>query len=88
MDLDKHQSEYGEPARILKDLLEMTLTNGVWGFEREVYLGQNKEKVKEMGRRLDEIGGFDLMYQTLQYTYKGDQSELDWAWDGVGKWLR
>jgi hypothetical protein len=54
---------------------------------REVFLAENnKPRVKQIGEKLHELGGHNLMIGAWQSIPKHDQLELTYAWDGVGVW--
>lgn len=54
---------------------------------REVFLAEkNKPKVRQIGEKLHELGGHNLMIGAWQCIPKYDQLELTHAWDGVGIW--
>lgn len=54
--------------------------------DREVFLGENKSRVREIGEKLHELGGYNLMLGAWQCVQKPDQLELTHAWDGIGLW--
>ena len=54
--------------------------------DRDCYLGANKERTRQIGERLNSIGGFNLMQQVAESIPLVDQRELDFAWDGIGEW--
>ena len=54
---------------------------------RSPFLENNRERTKELGERLWEIGKLPLMQKALSQMPKYDQHELDCCWDGVGDWL-
>lgn len=53
---------------------------------REVYLGSNKNVTREIGQRLNELGGYDLMLIAYKEIPQYDQLELSYSWDGIGDW--
>lgn len=53
---------------------------------RTVFLGQEKNVTREIGQRLHEIGGHELMIYAYKQVLEYDQLELSHAWDGVGLW--
>ena len=60
--------------------------------ERNVYLGENKKRVRELGEALNKLGGFNTMlsiYNALQAMggHPVDLRELECAWHEVGEWL-
>ena len=54
--------------------------------DREVYLGTNKPRVKEIGERLNSSGGYNLMLWAPKQIPLHDQRELECAWHGIGQW--
>ena len=53
---------------------------------RSPFLENNRERAKELGERLWEIGKLPLMQKALSQMPKPDRHELDCAWDNVGDW--
>lgn len=60
------------------------------------FLADKKERVREIGQRLDELGGFDLMLVVYEHVWKMLQPVtpnwpaysrgLEMAWDDIGSW--
>ena len=73
---------------IISELLAMTQADDRdQGDEnRSPFLEFNRERVRELGERLWEMGGLPLMQKALSQMPKPDQHELDCAWDSVGDW--
>lgn len=53
---------------------------------RTVFFGENKPRVREIGQKLHELGGHNLMLSVWREIPRHDQLELTAAWDGVGTW--
>lgn len=86
--MPEHVTEIG---RLVAELIEMGRRDP--NPETELYaayLEKDKPRAREIGERLNEIGGHALMeqvHQTIVATappYSG--RHLDFAWDGVGDW--
>ncbi len=54
--------------------------------EREVYLGKNKARVREIGERLNSSGGYNLMLWAAKQIALHDQRKLECAWHDIGEW--
>jgi hypothetical protein len=54
--------------------------------DREVYLGTNRPRVREIGERLNKAGGYNLMLWAAKQIPLHDQRELECAWHGIGQW--
>lgn len=60
------------------------------------FLGDKKERVRQIGQRLEELGGFDLMLVVHEHITKelgpitpfasAYGRGLELAWDGIGVW--
>ena len=74
--------------RIIAELLAMTQkdTRAQDDEDRSPFLESNRARTKELGERLWEIGGLNLMQEVLAQMPKYDQPELDCAWDSIGDW--
>lgn len=53
---------------------------------RSVFANVNRPVAREIGQRLHELGGYNLMLEIYKKIPKHDQLELSYAWDGVGIW--
>lgn len=53
---------------------------------RSCFLNENKPRVREIGQRLHELGGYNLMLSVWREMPKHDQLELTHAWHGIGIW--
>ena len=53
---------------------------------RSPFLESNRARVKELGQRLHELGGFQMMQRAWAQIPKYDQVELTVAWDKIGDW--
>ncbi len=73
---------------IAKELLEMSLYHPkpFDSFDRSPFLGVNRDLTRELGAKLNEIGGTALMFRVATLIHKRDQRELDLAWDSIGDW--
>jgi len=73
---------------VAKSLLEMSLYHPepFDSVDRSPFLGVNRDRTRELGAKLNEIGGTDLMFKIASLIHKRDQRELDLAWDGIGGW--
>jgi hypothetical protein len=54
--------------------------------DRVVYLGENKPRVREIGEKLNKLGGYDLMLWVAYQVPQHDQRELECAWHEIGEW--
>ena len=54
--------------------------------DREVYLGSNKPRVREIGKRFNKAGGYNLMLWAAKQIPVHDQRELECVWHGIGQW--
>jgi hypothetical protein len=54
--------------------------------DRAVYLGENKPRVREIGEKLNKLGGYNLMLWVAYQVPQHDQRELECAWHGIGEW--
>jgi hypothetical protein len=54
--------------------------------DREVYLGTNKPRVREIGERFNKAGGYNLMLWAAKQIPLHDQRELECAWHEIGEW--
>lgn len=95
------QEEYDEVADLVTELIAMAVNDpNVNNEHAHCWLGkEQRPRTIEIGERLNEIGGFDLMYtihdlvrQQLEGWGKIDNvgslmRMLDMAWNGVGEWL-
>ncbi len=55
------------------------------------FLGCHKEKVREIGLELHNLGGIEAMrlaYHTVYLEHPTWATELDYAFNGVGDWVR
>lgn len=78
--LQKHPHE-----SILEQLLLMCLTNDSEGISRAPFF-PHKQQVRELGHKLNCIGGHELMYWVVDRLPLEDQRELEVLWDGIGTW--
>lgn len=72
---------------IKRELVAMSQNCTVPCPERCVYLGEAQPRVRELGERLNELGGFVAMALACQAVPSLDQRELDYAWNGIGTWM-
>ena len=66
--------------------LSTNCTTPVDDENRVVFLGDDKPAVKEIGERLNQLGGYNLMLTAYKSVPVHDQLELTYAWDGIGGW--
>lgn len=59
----------------------------IYSSNRKVYLGVNEKRVKQIGERLNEIGGLKLMILVARKIPEYDQRQLEFAWSGIGEWM-
>jgi len=52
---------------------------------RAVFLTENRDRTKEIGQALYDLGGHQAMI--LAWKQVPDRFELSHAWDGVGDWV-
>lgn len=80
--------EIGKIPKLLAELQEMSRNceEAINSINREVYLGVNRPRVKEIGHILNMCGGYPLMFWVAQQIPLHDQRELDCAWHEIGKW--
>jgi hypothetical protein len=71
--------------KALKQLFEIAASDPDTGFERAPFHKQ-KQRTREIGARLHALGGFAMMSWACEQIAKGDRSDLDCVWDGVGDW--
>lgn len=53
---------------------------------RSVFFGGNRLRVRQIGHKLHELGGYNLMLSVWREIPRHDQLELTAAWDGIGIW--
>lgn len=76
-----------EAKNLVAELMNLSINcNAPIDEYREVFLGENKSRVREIGEKLHELGGYNLMLGAWQCVPKHDQLELTYAWDGIGVW--
>lgn len=76
-----------ELAGIIQELLSMATNCPTTGCDREVFLGDKLLRTRELGQRLFEIGGKELMLFVANKIPTADQREIDYAWNNIGGWL-
>ncbi len=72
--------------KIIIELLKFSINDRTYGDDRSPYCGQNFERVREIGEKLNKLGGFDLMRLACDLVPIYDQRNLDYAWNGIGDW--
>jgi hypothetical protein len=72
--------------KIIIELLKFSINDRTYGEDRSPYYGQNFERVREIGEKLNLLGGFDLMRLACDLVPIYDQRNLDYAWNGIGDW--
>lgn len=70
--------------KIIIELLKFSINDKTYGDDRSPYCGQNFERVREIGSKLNLLGGFDLMRLACSLVPIYDQRNLDYAWNGIG----
>ncbi|MGC1395599.1 MAG: GIY-YIG nuclease family protein [Coleofasciculaceae cyanobacterium] len=75
-------------GRLYHELITMSKNcpKSIYSFNRIVYLGKNQKRVKDIGERLNQIGGFHLMIIVARQIPDYDIRELEFAWDKIGDW--
>ena len=73
-----------EISKLKKELCQMTTNKKHGAF---IVNGSIKPRVRDIGKRLDEIGGFSLMSDVGLTVDKHLQRELDFAWSSIGDWM-
>ena len=73
------RSEVGEETRS-EDSEELEELNQI------SYLEKNKDRVEEIGERLNNAGGYNLMLWAVKQMPEESQHELECAWHGIGEW--
>lgn len=56
---------------------------------RNCFLKGNRAEVRNLGKRLNEIGGYSemlLAFNAIEVKYRYDKRELEEAWKGIGYW--
>ncbi len=76
-----------EVNKIREELLKMCFDDERTGVDRSPFLETNRKRVRELGERLNEIGGFPLMLLVCESILLNDQRELECAWNSIGEWL-
>ncbi len=73
---------------VLMELLLMSFadTRSHGDPERAAFLGETRQRTREIGQQLNRLGGWNLMSWVADKIPKYDQRELEVAWDGIGKW--
>ncbi len=85
--LSKHQTE--SLNKVCKTLAGFVLRdpNHSLSAERSPFLGENETATREVGKTLNEIGGFSLMVQVAEMIVPPcDRRELECVWHGIGEW--
>jgi hypothetical protein len=86
---DNFKSPMDEIGKLLNELIEMSKksTKAIYSPNRKVYLGRNKKRVIEIGKKLNNIGGIYLMILVARQVPEYDIGELNFAWSGIGEWM-
>ena len=69
----------------LSELLEIAIADTEIGFERSPFHKQ-LERTREIGERLNALGGYKLMLWAHQHFSRTDGNSLERVWHGIGKW--
>lgn len=82
------QEKQAETAKLITELLKMSEDNlePMDSEYRSVYLSDNKKRTREIGERLNKLGGYSLLLFAHQHIPTGDRRELESAWHGIGEW--
>lgn len=72
--------------KIIIELLKFSINDRTRGEDRSPYYGQNFERVREIGEKLNLLGGFELMRLACNLVPIYDRRNLDYAWNGIGDW--
>jgi len=62
-----------------------SLAKSVNHFYRFSFLS-DKEKYREIGEKINKLGGFALMFEACNFLPKTFVREIDCCWDGIGSW--
>ena len=75
-------------SQIVSELLKMTEadTRDRDDENRSPFLETNRARTRELGQRLHDLGGFQMMQRAWAEIPKFDQLELTAAWDRIGDW--
>ncbi|MFN6478297.1 GIY-YIG nuclease family protein [Nostoc sp. DedQUE07] len=86
---DIFNSPIDEVGKLLNELLRMSneCSQGIDSSNRKVYSGVNKKRVKQIGERLNQIGGLHLMILVTRQIPEYDRRPLEFAWSGIGEWM-
>ncbi len=76
-----------EPETLAFSLLSMSASVDDFSIDREVFGGSNYQKARQIGERLNEIGGWNLMSAVAYMLPRIDWNEIDRTWHGIGTWL-
>lgn len=70
----------------LCELLEIAIADTETGFERSPFHKQ-RQRTREIGERLNALGGFQLMLRAHQQFSRTDRNSLERVWHGIGEWI-
>ena len=70
----------------LCELLEIAIADTEIGFERSPF-DKQRERTREIGERLNALGGFQLMLWAHQQFSRTDGNSLELVWHGIGEWI-
>ncbi len=80
---DKIKEEEMEAGRLILELVHIGSTIGFFS---------QRQRTREIGKRLNEIGGFKGMqlaaHRVMSMAGARPGSDLEWVWDGIGQWQR
>ncbi len=77
-----------EVPKLLAELQQMSrdCRHPINHVDRDVYLGDSKPRVRDIGERLNKAGGHQLMLWVCKQIPQHDQKLLECAWNGIGDW--
>jgi hypothetical protein len=70
----------------LLELFQIAIADTEIGFERSPF-DKQRERTREIGERLNALGGFQLMLWAHQQFSRTDGNSLVFAWHGIGEWI-
>ena len=69
----------------LRELIEIANADTDTGWERTPF-DKQRERTREIGERLNALGGFQLMLWAHQQFSRTDGRSLECVWNGIGEW--
>jgi hypothetical protein len=84
--LTKEEYELKKAAEAaLCELIEIASAETNTGWDR-IPFDRQRERTREIGERLNALGGFTLMQWACQQFHRYDGSSLERVWHGIGQW--